>query len=218
VYEFLQCHLEHRSKYSKQIEHCHALKLHTPLVLMMYFDRLAGLIQEYTIEAKNIYNFDEIAFILGCSDSEKVIVDVRPFWENGALHSTNRELVSVCETISGDGAVLPPLVIIPGVIHQEPWYTTTSIPDDYLIGRSETGYSNDELSMKWLAHFQIFSQRLQVGVYRLLLLDGFGSHCTKQFIDYCDNHKIVVFCLPPHTSYLLQPLDVVVFQPYKYYH
>jgi hypothetical protein len=27
-----------------------------------------------------------------------------------------------------------------------------------------------------------------------------------------------MFCLPPHTSHILQPLDVVLFQPYKHYH
>ena len=30
-----------------------------------------------------------------------------------------------------------------------------------------------------------------------------------------DNHGIIPFCLPPHTT---QPLDVVVFQPYKHFH
>jgi len=48
---------------------------------------LAGLIQEYAIEAENIYNFDEIGFMLGCSRSEKVIVDIKLFRENGALRS-----------------------------------------------------------------------------------------------------------------------------------
>jgi hypothetical protein len=72
--------------------------------------------------------------------------------------------------------------------------------------------------MSWLDHFQRFSAKRQSGIYRLLLLDGFGSHCTKEFIDYCDNYKIIPFCLPPHSSHLLQPLDVVVFQPYKHYH
>ena len=28
----------------------------------------------------------------------------------------------------------------------------------------------------------------------------------------------MVFCLAPHSSHLLQPLDVVVFQPFKHYH
>ena len=46
----------------------------------------------------------------------------------------------------------------------------------------------------------------------------FGLHTTKQFMDYCDQHKILVPCLPPHSSHLLQPLDVIVFQPFKYYH
>jgi len=72
--------------------------------------------------------------------------------------------------------------------------------------------------VKWLAHFQRFSAKQQEGVYRLLLLDGFGSHCTKEFLDYYDRHKIIVFCLSPHSSHLLQPLDLVVFQPYKHYH
>ncbi|RPA96086.1 hypothetical protein L873DRAFT_1695895, partial [Choiromyces venosus 120613-1] len=44
------------------------------------------------------------------------------------------------------------------------------------------------------------------------------SHCTREFIEYCDNAKIIPFCLTPHSSHLLQPLDVVVLQPYKHNH
>jgi len=58
------------------------------------------------------------------------------------------KLVSGCEMISGDGAVLPHMIIIPGFIHQEAWYTTTSVPDDYLLGASQSGYNNDELTIK----------------------------------------------------------------------
>ena len=127
-------------------------------------------------------------------------------------------MVTVCETISADGHVLPPMIIISGVIHQEHWYTETRIPDDYYLSVSDSGYSNDLLCMKWLSHFDRYSARRQIGAYRLLLLDGYGSHCTREFIEYCDSTKIIPFCLPPHSSHLLQPLDVVVFQPYKHYH
>ena len=72
--------------------------------------------------------------------------------------------------------------------------------------------------MKWLGHFDLYSARRQIGTYRLLLMDGYGSHCTREFIEYCNNAKIIPFCLTPHTSHLLQPLDVVVFQPYKHHH
>ena len=47
--------------------------------------------------------------------------------------STNRDFVTVREAISGDGTVLPPMVILSGVFHQLKWYTSTNIPDDTLI-------------------------------------------------------------------------------------
>ena len=109
------------------------------------------------------------------------------------------------------------MLILSGVLHQEDWYTKTGLEDDVLVAVSDTGYSNDELGLEWLRHFERYSARRQVGVYRLLL-DGYGSHCTMEFITFCDDHKIVPFCLPPHSTHLLQPLDVVVFQPYKHYH
>ena len=34
-----------------------------------------------------------------------------------------------------------------------------------------------------------------------------------QFIEYCEAHKIVALCLPPHSTHRLQPLDVGVFGP-----
>jgi hypothetical protein len=77
---------------------------------------------------------------------------------------------------------------------------------------------NDELMLEWIAHFEKHSQRSQRGTWRLLLLDGYGSHHTLEFIRYCDEHRIIPFGLPSHSTHFLQPLDVVVFQPYKHYH
>jgi len=74
------------------------------------------------------------------------------------------------------------------------------------------------LTLKWLVLFEHSSAAQLARSYRLLLLNGFGSYCTKQFLDFCDLHKIIVFCLPAHSSHLLQPLDVVGFQPYRHYH
>jgi hypothetical protein len=50
-----------------------------------------------------------------------------------------------------DGDALPPMIILSGALHQAKWYT--KLPDNYLVGVSETGYSNDELSIDWLKHF-----------------------------------------------------------------
>lgn len=44
-----------------------------------------------------------------------------------------------------------------------------------------------------------------------------SSH-TKEFIQYCDNHLIKLYCILPHTTHFTRPLNVVVFQPYKHFH
>ena len=49
-------------------------------------------------------------------------------------------------------------------------------------------------------------------------MDGYGSYCTQEFIQYCDDNGIIPFGFPPHLTHLLQPLDVVVFQPLKHYY
>ena len=49
--------------------------------------------------------------------------------------------------------------------------------------------------------------------YRLLIIDGHDSHVTLEFIEYCDAANIKPYCLPPHSTHLLQPLDVGLFSP-----
>jgi DDE superfamily endonuclease len=46
-----------------------------------------------------------------------------------------------------------------------------------------------------------------------LLLDGHASHITTKAIKFCIASKIIPLCLPPHTTHLLQPLDVGIFAP-----
>ena len=53
------------------------------------------------------------------------------------------------------------------------------------------------------------------GSYRLLVLDGHYSHATPKFDNFCKDRNIVTICMPPHSSHLLQPLDVGCFSVLK---
>ncbi len=110
------------------------------------------------------------------------------------------------------------MIILSAKTHQQNWYANTDLHDDTLIAVSDTGYANDELSFEWLRHFDRHSAQRTQGAYRLLILDGYGSHCTYHFLQYCEQKKILPFTLLPHTTHLCQPLDVVLFQPYKHWH
>jgi len=56
------------------------------------------------------------------------------------------------------------------------------------------------------------------GQYRLLLFDEHNSHVNPDFLEFCLSEKIILYCLPPHTTHRLQPLDVSVFRPYKHHY
>ena len=47
-------------------------------------------------------------------------------------------------------------------------------------------------------------------VYYLLIIDGYDSHNTIKFREYCKEHKIVTLYMLPHLLYL-QPLDIGCF-------
>ncbi len=83
--------------------------------------------------------------------------------------STNCELITVIEAVSGGGQVIPPMAILPGKVHQAHWYTKTKLEDNYSIAVSDSGYTNDHLGLRWLSHFEKFSTPKEAGSYRLLL-------------------------------------------------
>ena len=91
-----------------------------------------------------------------------------------------------------------------------------SLPPDWMVGVSENGWTTDEFGLIWLKKlFGPFTEGRKVGRYRLLILDGHGSYVTAEFDRYCTEHDIIVLCMPPYSSYLLQPLDVACFAVLK---
>jgi len=50
---------------------------------------------------------------------------------------------------------------------------------------------------------------------RLLVCDGHDSHISAEFVRYCYEHNIALLLLLPHSSHLIQPLDVGVFSSLK---
>ena len=115
----------------------------------------------------------------------------------------NQEWVTVIEAVNCKGWVLPAKVIFLGKVHMESWYQS-GVPEDWWIGVSKKGWTDDEHGLHWLQEiFDPVTRRRSVGKYRLLILDGHGSHVTPAFDQYCRNNDIVVLQMPAHSSHLL---------------
>ena len=77
---------------------------------------------------------------------------------------------------------------------------------------SANGWTDNEIGLEWIKQcFEPETQCDDDSEYRLLILDGHASHVTTKVIRFCVDHKIILLCLPPHTTHLLQPLDVGIF-------
>lgn len=185
--------------------------------ISLWYQELSEMIDYYGINREDVWNMDETGFMIGYGRNELIVTKKG---RNTTLGLPQiRESATLVEAISAGGRFIPPMVILKGKRHMAKWYDD-SIPIDpkALIGVSESGFTNDELTLHWIKHFEYYTRENRVGNCRLLLLDGYGSHLTFEFIQYADQHDILLFAFPPHTTHILQPLDVVVFQPYKHYH
>jgi DDE superfamily endonuclease len=88
-----------------------------------------------------------------------------------------------------------------------------------MVATSPKGWTSNALGLKWLKkHFEPHTQLARKNKYRMLILDGHRSHIIPEFMDFCESHKIILLCLPAHTSHMLQPLDVAVFSPTKHWY
>ncbi|KGQ02871.1 hypothetical protein BBAD15_g11910 [Beauveria bassiana D1-5] len=185
------------------------------MVINQYFYLLQEVVLTYGITPNDTWNMDESGFRIGVSKDELVITKSRH--KQYFASPENRESATVIEAISAAGAFIPAFVIVAGKQQMGRWYSD-ELYAAMKVSVTSSGYTNDEITFKWLQHFQSHSIKCQVGAKRLLILDGHGSHHTIEFIKYCEDSGIIPFGMPPHLTHLLQPLDVVIFQPLKYHY
>ena len=86
---------------------------------------------------------------------------------------------------------------------------------------SPTGWTNNELGLAYIDC--LFDKETKPKArngrdWRLLILDGHGSHLNKKFIEKCDSKRILLAFYPPHATHRLQPLDVSLFAPLATYY
>ena len=49
----------------------------------------------------------------------------------------------------------------------------------------------------------------------LLIINGYKSHKSLAFQNLCEENKIINLYMPPHSSHILQPLNIRCFAPLK---
>ena len=76
------------------------------------------------------------------------------------------------------------------------------------------GWMMQDLFHGWISKH--FPNYLPPGRPVCLLENGYSSHIDLDTSRLCAVNQILLYCLPPHTSHVLQPLDVFFFSPLKH--
>jgi transposase-like protein len=176
----------------------------------LYFELLQAKITEYNILLSNTYNMDEKGFLIGITGRSKRVFSRRMYEKKEVVESlqdSSREWITTVASICADGSALPPSLIFESANStiQSTWVEAINAANhSVLVSSSPTGWSNNNIGLAWLEQvFDRYTKAKAKRDYRLLILDGHGSHLTMDFIDYCDRHRILLAILPPHSTHTL---------------
>ena len=192
------------------VSHSRGLSGH-PEVLMRYFDLLEQTLKENDLlsEPSLIYNIDETGLPL---DPKHPMVVAKKGQKHPVSRSTgDKAQVTVLSCCSASGNVLPPFVIFDRK-RLTPELTRNEVPGT-LYGLSSSGWIDSELFSLWFTHHFLPYAPSKRPI--LLLMDGHSSHFSPEVIRLAASDKIILFCLPPHSTHLTQPLDKGCFAPLK---
>ncbi|RYC77651.1 hypothetical protein BFJ63_vAg19475, partial [Fusarium oxysporum f. sp. narcissi] len=211
---FINRQPELKSRYQRKYDYQRAL-CEDPITIRNWFRLVENTIAKYGIRSDDIWNFDETGFMMGMISTRKVITSAERRGRPKAVQPGSREWVTVIEAVSAEGQSIPPFIIVKGKKHLRSWYEESNLPADWAIALSENGWTNNQLGLNWLEHFNKHTTNRSTGPYRLLILDGHESHQSTEFQEYCKEKNIIPLYMPPHSSHILQPLDVGCFGPLK---
>ena len=207
--KFLSRHNDIRTKFIPPLDKERALAQDSA-ILSTWFELFLRIKTEYKVEDEDIWNMDEKGVMLGVVPKLKVMISRHEKNKHMTQYGSH-EWVSLLECISISGRALRSWIIFKAAVQQKAW--NDAYPEAH-ISTSEKGWTDNEIYLWWIEKcFDKESAIGQKGEYRILCVDGYASHISTAAIEYCITRKIIVLCLPAHTTHLLQPLDVGVFGP-----
>ncbi|KAJ3527259.1 hypothetical protein NM208_g10786 [Fusarium decemcellulare] len=214
AHNFVTRHHDLKTRFFRKYDYQRA-KCEDPTVIRDWFRLVANVIAKYGIRSDDMYNFDETGFLMGMIASGMVVTGSERRGRPKSVQPGNREWITVIQAINAEGWAVQPFIIGAGQYHLANWYQDSNLPGDWAIATSQNGWTDNEIGFEWLKHFDRCTSKRSVGRYRLLILDGHESHHSVDFERYCEENQIITLCMPPHSSHLLQPLDVGYFSLLK---
>uniref|UniRef100_A0A2C9JXP0 HTH CENPB-type domain-containing protein n=1 Tax=Biomphalaria glabrata TaxID=6526 RepID=A0A2C9JXP0_BIOGL len=158
-----------------------------------------------------IFSANETGF--GFNVNNRKVIEFKQSKHMYSISSNNKTRVTVLACASAGGQYIPPLLIYP--YKRMPSKNLLEEFPDAHLQVSDKGRINASIFYTWLRDsFIPATQNVPKPV--ILLVDGHTSHTSLTETSLlCDENKILLYCLLPHASHLIQPLDQAFFGAIK---
>ncbi|CAF4926218.1 unnamed protein product, partial [Rotaria socialis] len=174
----------------------------TQLVVDRWFDHLNKVLTKLNLfdRPEAIYNVDESAF--GDDPGRKQVI-------------IKRDSKYAISSQGGSGKCYTTLLMCTSASGKlfDTWIPRNGYPGSR-YNATPSGWSDESTFYDWLCnHFTPAVKMVKRPL--LLIMDGHYSHLSTRIIKYCMDNGIHLECLPPHTTTILQPLDVLTLSKVK---
>ncbi|KIJ31786.1 hypothetical protein M422DRAFT_122163, partial [Sphaerobolus stellatus SS14] len=87
----------------------------------------------------------------------------------------------------------------------------------FSFAQTANGWTDNDVCHQWFEKtFVPWSRSRNISGQPILwVCDGHGSHETTEMEKIAYDNNIIMLCLPPHVTHMMQPLDVGVFGPFQ---
>lgn len=183
-------------------------------VVNKYFDDLMYIMTSLGLQEKPecIWNADETGMQFSPIPSK--VLAKRGSRELLARTNNTKDSITLMVTINAKGQAMPPLCVTKGKTHRcVQSFATLDAPTGTVWTYQDNAWMNNAIGLEWFQ--QVFLKHCGPQRPQLLILDSHGSHEVVELLELARNENIHVLALPPHATHMLQPLDRVVFAPFK---
>ena len=180
-------------------------------VFERYYDMLEATLWDNSLleSPASIFNCDETGMPLSPGPSK--VVATRGQKHPYQIASGDKAHITALVCASAAGYAIPPMVIFDRK-YLNPQLTIGEVPGTF-YGLSENGWMDAHLFNEWFHnHFLRYAPACRP---LLLLLDGHSSHFQPAVVEMAAAEEVIIFCLPPHTTHVTQPLDNGAFSALK---
>ncbi|XP_033220991.1 uncharacterized protein LOC117175391 [Belonocnema kinseyi] len=197
-------------KSSTTIRHPEIVLKHTEVLSKARAAVTEEKIREWFLEAKDYLTEEEALDIL--KDPSRMYNLDETGVQTCPKTGQEKQSITVLCCYAASGTVVDPMVVYPNQrIAQD---VMQGVPENFAVGRSPSSWMISATFYEYIA--DVFYQRLvrkQEEFPVLLVFDGHKSHINLELHEFCVEKRILLICLPPNATHILQPCNVGIFRP-----